>query len=289
VLVPRFSQALDAVPGLAFNHAISKVGLKEETLWVDTTDEVCRFGMLPPGDPGRKVLLIDGSTATLTELPRPLPKDHKLMLRVEIDCVKPSALIPATIKASGVGFPDYQFRTAALHGKEAKSVPLLNSWLKPIGCTYSLETQLGTSPSALDENFTWTSEGAFIGLWSQANGRGLIRAPFWLPIEWEAALHHRKTGLFLNQGYPLTLEEQLEFSLPGPADACQLPNSTQNKEGPIRWEVSWAKSGPGRLLATLNVTLESGELDPAQTSRAQDQIRKLLAAISEPASASLER
>ena len=54
VLVPRFSQAHEAVPGLAFNHAISRVRLGGETLWLDTTDDVCRFGMLPPGEAGRK-------------------------------------------------------------------------------------------------------------------------------------------------------------------------------------------------------------------------------------------
>ncbi|HWH70863.1 MAG TPA: DUF3857 domain-containing protein, partial [Candidatus Sulfotelmatobacter sp.] len=67
VLVPRFSQAHETVPGLAFNHAISRVTLGNQILWVDTTDEVCRFGMLPPGDPGRKVLVIDGKTSALTQ------------------------------------------------------------------------------------------------------------------------------------------------------------------------------------------------------------------------------
>src|SRR5205823_4575062 len=39
VLVPRFSQAYDSIPGLAFNHAISRVSLGDSTLWVDTTDD----------------------------------------------------------------------------------------------------------------------------------------------------------------------------------------------------------------------------------------------------------
>src|SRR5262249_51713041 len=76
VLVPRFSQALDAVPGLAFNHAISCVKVSDETLWVDTTDDVCRFGLLPPGDSGRNVLVIDGTSDKLTALPRPQAKDN---------------------------------------------------------------------------------------------------------------------------------------------------------------------------------------------------------------------
>src|SRR5262249_22974961 len=48
VLVPRFSQARETLPGFAFNHAISRVTLDGKALWVDTTDDVCRFGLLPP-------------------------------------------------------------------------------------------------------------------------------------------------------------------------------------------------------------------------------------------------
>ena len=43
VLVPRFTQANDDLPGFAFNHAISRVKLDGDFLWVDTTDGICRF------------------------------------------------------------------------------------------------------------------------------------------------------------------------------------------------------------------------------------------------------
>ena len=85
VLVPRFSQAHDDLPGLSFNHAISQVNFGGGTVWVDTTDDVCRFGLLPPGDPGRKVLVIDGHTQALTQLPSTEPKDHVLRVRGEVD------------------------------------------------------------------------------------------------------------------------------------------------------------------------------------------------------------
>ncbi len=52
VLVPRFEQAYDDLPGFGFNHAISQVQLDGKTLWIDSTDDVCRIGLLPPGDPG---------------------------------------------------------------------------------------------------------------------------------------------------------------------------------------------------------------------------------------------
>src|SRR3984957_18259596 len=76
VLVPRFMQAYDALPGLAFNHAISRVTLTNETIWVDTTDDTCPFGLLPPGDPGRRVLVVDGQSKTLSQLPAPTADAH---------------------------------------------------------------------------------------------------------------------------------------------------------------------------------------------------------------------
>ena len=46
--------------------------------------------MLPPGDPGRKVLVIDGQTNALTQLPAPDPREHVLKLRGEVDCSGPT-------------------------------------------------------------------------------------------------------------------------------------------------------------------------------------------------------
>ena len=55
-----------------------------------------------------------------------------------------------------------------------------------------------------------------MGLCSTAGGSRLLRAPFWLPKEWDLALHRRKAGLYLNQGYPLTLEEEFVVYAAGP-------------------------------------------------------------------------
>ena len=103
VLVPRFSQAHEGIPGLSFNHAISRVTLGGETVWVDTTDDVCRFGMLPPGDPGRKVLVIDGGTNALTQLPAPDPREHVLKVRGEVDCSGPMDALPVKLNATAPG------------------------------------------------------------------------------------------------------------------------------------------------------------------------------------------
>src|SRR6185295_2392538 len=65
VLVPRFGEAREEVPGLGFNHALSRVRAGGAWLWIDTTDELTPFGLLPPRDAGRNVLVMDGTSTHL--------------------------------------------------------------------------------------------------------------------------------------------------------------------------------------------------------------------------------
>src|SRR5690242_14836047 len=121
--------------------------------------------------------------------------------------------MPAKLKATAHGYPDYEMRETAQQTKERRaSVPLLAARFRPAVGAFALESQSASSVSALDEDFSWRAEGAFIGI-NSAKGEGsnsfFLHAPFWLPKEWDMALHHRKSGLFLNQGYPLTLEEEI--------------------------------------------------------------------------------
>ena len=90
--------------------------------------------------------------------------------------------------------------------------------------------------AALNEDFTWRAAGTCVGLFSRAGGGGLLRAPFWLPKEWDLALHRRKAGLYLNQGYPLTLEEEFEFTLPAKAQPAVLPGVRENSSGAVALE-----------------------------------------------------
>jgi hypothetical protein len=302
VLVPRFSQAHEGIPGLSFNHAISRVTLGGETVWVDTTDDVCRFGMLPPGDPGRKVLVIGGETNVLTQLPVPDPAEHVLKLRGEVDCSGPMEALPIKLSATARGYPDYELRATAREAKEhALGLPLLAAKLRPAVGSFALESQSASSVAALNESFTWQAEGTFVGLlaetmgaWSVERGASarsdaprsdaaklarLLWAPFWLPKEWDLALHHRKAGLFLNQGYPLTLEEEFEFNLPGGAQLVVLPGVKENITAPLRWKVEWTKIGNEKLSARMRVELARGELSPSESPALQQQLRALLAAL----------
>ena len=112
----------------------------------------------------------------------------------------------------------------------------------------------------------------------------MLRAPFWLPKEWDLALHHRKAGLYLSLGYPLTLEEEFEFALPAKAKPAALPGVKENTAEPLRWRVEWTKLGEDRLVARLRAELTRGELTVAETLVVQRQLRELLAALAAGAS-----
>ena len=290
VLVPRFSQAEDAMPGLAFNHAISRVKLGDETLWVDTTDDVCRFGMLPPGDPGRNVLVIDGQAASLTKLPLPDPRDHQLTLRGQIDASASPEAWPVTLVATATGYPDYELRETARETREhGVSLPLLGAKLRPAAGSFALEKQVSSSIAALDEDFSVRVEGAWIGGCSMSAGASLLRPPFWLPREFELALNRRTSGLFLNQGYPLTLDEEFEITLlpgtkPGP-----LPGISESKAGALRWKIEWTKVKDDKLAARLRLELARGEFASAETPALQKQLREFLSALAGSLSLSIPK
>jgi hypothetical protein len=285
VLVPRFSQAHEGIPGLSFNHAISRVTLGGDVVWVDTTDDVCRFGMLPPGDPGRKVLVIGDGTNALTQLPVPEPREHVLKVRGEVDCSGPMDALPVKLSATALGYPDYELRTTAREAKEhASTLPLLAMKYRPAAGAFALESQSATSVAALNEDFTWRAEGTCVGLFARAGDSGLLRAPFWLPKEWDLALHRRKAGLYLNIGYPLTLEEEFEFALPPKAQPAVLPGVRENTMAPLRWRVEWTNIGDGKLAARMRAELVRGELTVAETPVVQQQLRELLAALAAGAS-----
>jgi len=285
VLVPRFSQAHEGIPGLSFNHAISRVTLGSQAVWVDTTDDVCRFGMLPPGDPGRKVLVIGGPTNTLTQLPAAEPREHVLQVRGEVDCSGGMDALPVKFNATAQGYPDYELRTTARQAREhAFTLPMLAAKFRPVAGSFALESQSASSVAALNENFTWQASGTCVGLFTKAAGSGLLRVPFWLPKEWDLALHRRQAGLFLNQGYPLTLEEEFEFTLPAKAQPVVLPGVSESNTAPLRWRIEWTKVSDVKLAARMRAELARGELTAAETPVMQRQLRELLAALAAGAS-----
>ncbi|HWQ91400.1 MAG TPA: transglutaminase-like domain-containing protein, partial [Clostridia bacterium] len=284
VLVPRFGTAHDSVPGMSFNHAISQVIVDGQPLWIDTTDDVCRFGMLPPGDPGRKVLVIDNNTTGLIKLPAPQAKDHQLKIEGSMNCAQFNQPARLRIRTVALGFPDYQLRAGAREtDNNTALLPLLGAMYRPTSGSYSLDRQTKTPISALDQDFVWTAEGTAVGMLSSASGNGLVHAPFWVPKEWDAALHTRSAPLFLNSGYPLTLDQDMTITIQEGGSAVSLPALSENQTGPLRWKVVWQKVSPGKLSARLTATLDKGELEIPEVRVFQEQLRALLAAVAVPA------
>ena len=97
------------------------------------------------------------------------------------------------------------------------------------------------------------------------------------------ALHRRKAPLFLNQGYPLTLEEKFDFKLPPGAKPGALPPPVGNDRPPLRWRVEWASLGHEKISARFSAQMPPGELTEAATVLAQEQLRTLLMALASEA------
>ena len=282
VLVPRFSQAHEAVPGLSFNHAISRVTLNGTVLWVDTTDDICRFGLLPPGDPGRNVLVIDGKETTLTALPLPLPADHRLELRGTVDLASATESAPVSLEVKATGYPDYEFREVArlVKGHRHNS-PLLGLKHRPTAGWFSLSLQESTPVSDLGTEFTWKAKGEGMALASTSRAGLVLRAPFWIPKEWEAALQPRTTPLLINQGYPLQLDQTIVITLPAKTGTVSLPARQENRLSPLPWTVEWTQAGDGKVRAALKLELARGELSIAEVPEFQRQLTRLLTALAD--------
>jgi hypothetical protein len=88
-------------------------------------------------------------------------------------------------------------------------------------------------------------------------------------------LHHREAPLFLNQGYPLTLDEEFQFVLPPRAQPGRLPGVQESNNAPLRWRMEWVKVGDEKLAARLHVELAVGDLSQEQTAELQKQLRRL--------------
>jgi hypothetical protein len=164
---------------------------------------------------------------------------------------------------------------------------LLASAYRPAAGAFAVEKQTATRVSALDEDFGWQAEGAAIGLSVLRGEHWVLHSPFWVPQEWDQALQRRQTPLFLNQGYPLTLEQEFAFALPPGARRVSLPAPREERGEPLRWKVEWQQSSPEQLTARLHAELLRGELSPEETPRFQEQLRQLLSALAADAELNL--
>jgi hypothetical protein len=268
VLVPRFSQAYADLPGFAFNHAIAAVQLAGKTLWIDSTDDVCRFGLLPPGDPGRQVLVVDEKVDSLTPLPVSKAEDHRLTVDTEVrfpDARTRDAAVQ--IQAGGIGYADYLLRASAQAAGPHRVLPLLAMEFSPTSGTFTPADQLATAVDDLGQEFTWKADGNWEGLLSRLpqSSTELLRLPGWTPHEWAVAALPRINPLHLNQGYPMEIVQTWRIHLPKGASDVKLP-TPQSDPGPqLNWKLSWSASATSEITARLEITLSEADIEQKET------------------------
>lgn len=282
VLVPRFTQADERMPGMAFNHAISQVRLKDRTLWIDTTDPICRFGMLPPGDPGRKVLVIDGKSRTLDLLPYPDPEAHVMRIVQTVDLSHPTDIL-GTVRADPRGYSDYILRAAGGAWGEKSAFPVLSeTFLTPNG-TFALDRQNLGAVSDLAKETWWEGAGKWSGLLTDLDESGrkqIIRAPIWLPKEWAFVGNRRTSETQLNKGYPLRLDETVKFKLPKGAQVSGYRKSSGDLNGLFKWTYEWRSAGKEEIEVKFTAELSRGDLTKAETEQLSRELNRLSSALS---------
>jgi len=266
--VPRFSQADEDLPGFAFNHAISAVQLDGETLWIDSTDDVCRFGLLPPGDAGRKVLVVNDQNHALTQLPEPVAHNHRLVLDTKVSLPDDaSRTSEVEIACTTEGYADYLLRASAKAMGTDQIVPLLDAPFYPTTGSFEPRHQEATTVADLDQNFSWKAEGTWPGLISRLpqSPLRLVRLPGWLPREWTVAELPRTTPLHLNEGYPMEIVQTWQVRLPGGASAVKVPEAQTDESRVLTWKLSWTASSSSEVTAKLELALLKADLTVEET------------------------
>lgn len=279
VLVPRFAQAYEDLPGFAFNHAISEVQLNGKTLWIDSTDDVCRIGLLPPGDGGRKVLVVNDPANILTELPKPTAQDHRLTLAMTVHFSEPTSRVAdVQVVAQTKGYADYLLRASAKAAEaQAKIAPLLSGVFYPTSGFFQSHQQSATDVSDLGPTFSWKADGTWSGLVSQLpqSPTRMFRLPLWLPREWSTALIPRATPLHLNEGYPMEISQTCVLHLPKDVRNLKLPVAQHDDNQVLSWKLSWSQTTSSEIEAKLELSLLKADLDSAATQVFQASCRHL--------------
>lgn len=259
-LVRRSAPFSEEMPGCHFNHAIMAVKRPEGLLWLDPTDEVCPFGMLPPGDPGQRALLFSGGTAAFHSVPAYHPGyDHETRCEADLELAADRRTAHGKVRLSFAGLQGYEWRRRLRHlpadafrrelarharaawpGVQVDAV----SWNPPRGLDEPLRAELTVTLPAADP------------------ASGAIRMPAaWLPLAAELDAWPRRTPQALNGGYPLafrqvvTLRHQAEASLA--AAEHSLPD-----DATIRIRIG-EQVGPGFLRRTSTLAIDAAVIPPA--------------------------
>ena len=102
-------------------------------------------------------------------------------------------------------------------------------------------------------------------------------------------MHRRTQPLYLNQGYPLILDEEVVVTLPTGGKPLVLPALQESSGDPLPWKIEWTQPDGQSVRAQLHVELARAELEPAEALRVQTQLRNLLDGLGKEVIVKMER
>ena len=255
-LVRRAAPFTEDVPGCHFNHAIMAVKRPQGLMWLDPTDEVCPFGMLPPGDPGQRALLFTGDTASFHTVPAYHPGyDHETRCEADLTLADDGLTARGTVRLAFGGLQDYEWRTRLRHLSASEFRRALVQHAREVWPGVSVEAVDWSAPRGLDEPLR-------AELTIMLPAAGPIRMPGpWLPLATALDAWPRRTPQAVNGGYPLAFRQVV--TLRHPPDAILAPSRQRSSpdDPAVRLAVEDAVE-PGLVRRTSTLALDAGVIRP---------------------------
>jgi hypothetical protein len=259
-LVRRAAPFTEELPGCHFNHAIMAVERPDGLLWLDPTDEVCPFGMLPPGDAGQRALLFTGDTAAFHTVPAyHAGYDHETRCEADLALAADGRTARGTVRLAFAGLQDYQWRSRLRHLPASEFRRALAAHAREVWPGVTVEAVDWTAPRSLAEPLR---AELTITLPAADPATGAIRLPGpWLPLAGELDAWPRRTPQAVNGGYPLAFRQVVTLRHP-PELALTIAEHPLPDDSPAQLQVGDAVE-PGLVRRTSTLALDSGVVSPA--------------------------
>jgi transglutaminase-like putative cysteine protease len=259
-LVRRAAPFTEEMPGCHFNHAIMAVERPEGLVWLDPTDEVCPYGMLPPGDAGQRALLVTGETAAFHTVPAFHDGyDRETRCEADLTLAADRQTARGTVRLAFAGMQDYQWRTRLRHLPAGEFRRALAARAREVWPGVAVEAVEWTAPRSLAEPLR---AELTITLPAADPASGAIRMPGpWLPLAGELDAWPRRTPQAVNGGYPLAFRQVVTLRDP-PEMALAAAEQKLPDHPTIRVGIGDAVE-PGLVRRTSTLALDSGIVPPA--------------------------
>mgnify|MGYP006275356735 CR=1 FL=1 len=278
-LVRRAGPFTEALPGCHFNHAIMAVERPEGLLWLDPTDEVCPFGMLPPGDAGQRAFLFSGTAAEFHTVPAyHAGYDHRTRCAADLTLAADGRTARGQVRLTFAGLQDYEWRTRLRHLPPGEFRRALARHAREVWPGVTVEAVEWRAPRGLDEPLEATLT---IGWPARDPATGAIRLPgVWLPLAAEIDAWPRRTAQAVNGGYPLAFEQVVTLHHP-PALAVAAAEHPLPDDPTVRIRVG-ESIGPGFVRRTSELAIDATVVPPAAIPACREALDAWEAAAAAP-------